>query len=54
MPEQNTPPLRDYVEEHPRELWRADEVVTGSLDRLLRLVEPIVDRRDDDGPARAA
>lgn len=53
MHDQNTSPLRDYVDESPRDLWGENEVVTGGLDRLLRLVEPVVDRRED-GPAQAA
>lgn len=54
MADHDTSPLRDYVDEHPRELWGSDEFVTGDLDRLLRLVEPIVDRESHDGPAQAA
>ena len=52
MTDRNPSPLREYVDD-PRELWGEDEVVTSGLDRLLRLVEPIVDR-EDDGPAQAA
>lgn len=53
MPDHATSPLHDYVDEHPRELWGTDDVV-GGLDRLLRLVEPIVDREAHEGPAQAA
>ncbi len=53
MRDENTSPLRDYVDESPRELWGENEIAAGGLDRLLRLVEPVVDRGDD-GPAQAA
>lgn len=52
MSENTESPLHDFVGERPSELWSEREMAVGGMDRLLRLVEPIVDR--DESPAQAA
>jgi len=52
---QNTEsPLHGFVDESPREIWSERDLATGGIDRLLSLVEPIVDRDERDESAQAA